>query len=177
MISREEALLILKKEGCDEKVILHCALVSDVAVELAEKNIKMGRDVDIKLVEIGALLHDLGRAKTHSMEHGVIGAKLAEKYDLDESVIEIIKKHIGAGITKEEAVYFDLPDGDYIPRTWEEKIVAHADNMVKGSKRITLKKRNKLLKEFGVDKEIRDRIKALAYEVDPDLLECEESES
>lgn len=167
MISKEEAVRILKEEGCEDKVIQHCLLVSETAVRLAEKNKAMGRDVDVALTEIGGLFHDLGRAQTHGMDHAVIGVKLAEKHGIEKPVLEIIKKHIGAGITPEEAAYFGLPEDDYIPRTWEEKIVAHADNMVKGTKVITLKKRNSLLKENGADKELRQRIKELAYEVDP----------
>ena len=166
MISRERALWILKEEGCDDKVIQHCITVSDEAVRLALQNKKAGRDVDVALVEIGGLLHDLGRAKTHGLDHAVVGVRLAEKHGVEKPVLEIIKKHIGAGITPEEAEFFGLPDDDYIPRTWEEKIVAHADNMVKGCTVITLKKRNKILKENGSDKEIRKRIKDLAHEVE-----------
>ncbi|MDR0768276.1 MAG: HDIG domain-containing protein, partial [Methanosarcinales archaeon] len=118
--------------------------------------------------EIGGLLHDLGRSKTHDMTHGLIGMKLAEKHGVEKPVLEIIKKHIGAGITREEAAEFGLPDDDYIPRTWEEKIVAHADNLVKGKKTITLEKRNKLLTENGTDDEIRKRVNELADEVDPE---------
>lgn len=177
MISREEAIQILKAEGCEEKVIQHCITVSDEAVRIAKMNVERGRDVDISLVEIGALLHDLGRAQTHGMDHGVVGAALAEKYGIEKPVLEIIKKHIGAGITPEEADYFGLPDGNYIPETWEEKIVAHADNMVKGCKIITLNKRDKLLKENGADDEIRKRVNDLAYEVDPEgAILCEKGE-
>ncbi|WNY28646.1 hypothetical protein MmiEs2_08460 [Methanimicrococcus stummii] len=168
MISREEALQILKDEGCDEKVIRHCITVSDKAVEVAKKNIEIGRDVDISLVEIGGLLHDLGRAKTHDMTHAIVGVKLAKKHDVEESVLEIIKRHIGAGVTKEEAAALGLPDDDYIPRTLEEKIVAHADNLVKGTKVITLEKRNELLEENGADEDIIKRINDLAREIDPD---------
>ncbi|MCL2863256.1 MAG: HDIG domain-containing protein [Methanimicrococcus sp.] len=167
MISKEEAVSILRAEGCDDKVISHCLLVSQVAVKLAEKNKAMGRDVDIALAEIGGILHDLGRARTHDMDHAIIGVTLAEKHGVDKPVLEIIKKHIGAGLTPEEADYFGLPKDDYMPRTWEEKIVAHADNLVKGTQVITLKKRNKILKERGADKEQRQRIKDLANEVDP----------
>lgn len=168
MISRETAIQILKEEGCEEKVIQHCITVSDEAVRIAKINIEMGREVNLELVEIGALLHDLGRAQTHGMDHAVVGAQLAEKHNVEKPVIEIIKKHIGAGITPEEADYFELPDDDYIPRTWEEKIVAHADNMVKGTKIITLKKRMKLLKENEADDEMCERIYNLAHEVDPE---------
>ncbi|WNY26734.1 HDIG domain-containing metalloprotein [Methanolapillus ohkumae] len=166
MISREKALQILKEEGCEEKVIAHCCVVSEVAVCLARKNIEAGRDVNVEFVEIGGLLHDLGRARSHGMDHAVIGAELAQKYNLDDAILKIIKKHIGAGLTPEEANYFGLPADDYMPRTWEEKIVAHADNIVKGDEVISLKKRLKILKERGVDKESRKRVKELAHEVD-----------
>ncbi|WNY22843.1 hypothetical protein MmiHf6_01280 [Methanimicrococcus hongohii] len=168
MTSREEALQILKDEGCEDKVIQHCITVADKAMEIAKKNVAKGRDVDLHLVEIGGLLHDLGRAKNHDMTHAVVGVELAKKHGVEKPVLEIIKKHIGAGITREEAAYFGLPDDDYIPRTWEEKIVAHADNLVKGTKVITLEKRNKILTETGADEEIRERINKLAHEVDPD---------
>ncbi|MDR2943918.1 MAG: HDIG domain-containing protein [Methanosarcinales archaeon] len=169
MISREEALQILKDEGCAENVILHCITVADAALEIAQRNIENSRDVDLRLVEIGGLLHDLGRAKTHGIDHAVVGVELAKKHGVEKPVLEIIKKHIGAGITNEEAAYFGLPEDDYFPRTREEKIVAHADNMVKGSKVITLKKRKKLLKENGADDEIIERVNTLAREVDPEM--------
>ena len=168
MISKEEAVQILKDEGCAEKIIQHCLTVADEAVRLAKKNKAAGRKVDIGLVEIGAILHDLGRAETHGMDHAVVGVRLAKKHNVEKPILEIIKKHIGAGITPEEADFFGLPDDDYIPRTLEEKIVAHADNMVKGTKIITLKRRNEILKENGADKDIRKRINKLAHEVAPD---------
>ncbi|MDV0446539.1 Ribonuclease Y [Methanosarcinaceae archaeon Ag5] len=166
MISRDEAIQILKEEGCDDKVIEHCVTVADEAVRIARENAAAGMDVDIELVEIGALLHDLGRAQSHDIDHAVLGMELAKKHNLDERVISIIKKHVGAGLTCEEAHMFGLPDDDYMPRTLEEKIVAHADNIVKGTKVITLKKRIKIMKERGLDKESRQRVKELAYEVD-----------
>lgn len=166
MISREDAVRILIEEGCEEKVIRHCITVADLALEIARCHIEAGHNVNLYWVEIGGLLHDLGRAHTHGMDHAVVGVALAQKHGIEKPVLEIIKKHIGAGVTPEEAAYFGLPDDDYIPRTWEEKIVAHADNRVKGCKIITMKKRNKILEENGADAEIRKRINDLANEVE-----------
>ena len=44
------------------------------------------------------------------------------------------KRHIGAGIDRKEAKRLKLPAGDYTPKTLEEKIIAHADNTIDGSK-------------------------------------------
>ena len=84
----------------------------------------------MSLVHAGALLHDIGRSEDHSIMHAVIGSKIAEKLGIPVEVREIIRRHTGAGLDAEDVKEFGLPTGDYIPRTVEEKIVAHADNMV-----------------------------------------------
>ena len=126
----EKCIKILKQNGCSEKVINHCIAVRDVAVKIAKK-----AKADINLVEVGALLHDIGRARTHGIRHGVEGVKIAEKLDLPVSIIHIIERHLGAGIPKLEAEKLGLPSKDYIPITLEEKIVCHADNMIENCKR------------------------------------------
>jgi HD superfamily phosphodiesterase len=50
----------------------------------------------------------------------------------------MISTHIAAGLTKDEANALGLPDGNYMPETIEEKIVCHADNLVRGDKLTTL---------------------------------------
>lgn len=90
----------------------------------------IGCKADVDLVSAGAMLHDLGRAEEHGMSHAVVGARLAEERGLDQRLVEIIRRHIGAGLDEQEVREMGLPPGDYIPRSLEEKIVAHADNLV-----------------------------------------------
>jgi uncharacterized protein (TIGR00295 family) len=85
---------------------------------------------NIQLVEAGALLHDIGRSKTQGIMHGVEGAKIATELGLPVSIVNIIERHLGAGIPLEESATLGLPLKDYIPITLEEKIVAHADNLI-----------------------------------------------
>ena len=59
--------------------------------------------IDIDAVFVGALLHDIGRSKTHGIGHAVAGARIALENGLDEKLVKIIERHIGAGIPKEEA--------------------------------------------------------------------------
>ena len=80
--NREQALGLLRKYKCSPQVISHCLAVADLAVETAGKLEEKGHKIDIDLVEAGALLHDLGRSKTHGVDHGVVGAKLAESAGL-----------------------------------------------------------------------------------------------
>jgi uncharacterized protein (TIGR00295 family) len=128
--SKDECIKILRENGCSEDVICHCKAVRDIAVRLAEK---VGADVD--LVEIGALLHDIGRSETHGILHGVKGAKIAKKLGLPDNVVNIIERHIGAGLSADEAMKLGLPKKDYIPQTLEEKIVCHADSLVDNCKK------------------------------------------
>lgn len=90
----------------------------------------IGCEADIDLVSAGAMLHDLGRAEEHGMSHAVVGVRLAEARGLDRRIVEIIRRHIGAGLDEQDVQDMGLPPGDYIPRTLEQKIVAHADNLV-----------------------------------------------
>ena len=95
-------------------------------------------NADKDLIRKGALLHDIGRSKTHGIEHAIEGVKIAEKYGYSQDVLNIIERHIGAGITAEEAEKLGLPKKSYVPQTLEEKIVAHADNLISGSKEVDI---------------------------------------
>ena len=121
----DQCFRLLREAGCSDEVINHCEAVRKVAVRIAEK-----AHANIQLVEAGALLHDIGRSKTQGVMHGVEGAKIATEFGLPLSIVNIIERHLGAGIPMEEAAMLGLPPKDYMPLTLEEKIVAHADNLI-----------------------------------------------
>ncbi len=129
-MTEEEICEILTRVGCDTHVQEHILAVRKLALEIAD-SLKV--PVDRDLVEKGAVYHDIGRAKTHGIQHAVLGAEMAKEMGLDDRVVRIVERHIGAGISKEEAKELGLPEKDYIPETLEEKIVAYADNLINGS--------------------------------------------
>jgi uncharacterized protein len=114
--------------------------VAEVAVEIAKACEENGLKVDLDLVETGALLHDIGRAKTHSVHHAVIGAEIAKSLGLPEPVILIIKRHVGGGITTKEAKKLGWPRDIYTPQTLEEKIVCYADKLIEGAQRVPIER-------------------------------------
>ena len=130
--SEEEAIALHRKSGSNEHIVSHCQAVSRVARSLAEEFERRGHPVDVDAVTAGALLHDIGRSRTQTVSHGVEGAAIVEREGVDRKVAEMIQKHVGAGISPEEAKKLGLPDLDYIPRTLEERIVCFADKMVDG---------------------------------------------
>ena len=127
---KDECLRMLREAGCGQDVIDHCVAVSELAVKIAKRC-----KADVELVTVGGLLHDLGRCKTHAIGHAVEGARLARELELPKSIASIIERHVGAGISPDEAVRLGLPKKDYAPVTLEEKIVAHADNLMSGTRR------------------------------------------
>ncbi len=89
-------------------------------------------------IQQGALLHDIGRSVTQDVRHASIGADLLRREGWPEPVVLAVERHTGAGIDATEAASLGLPVKDYTPRSLEEKIVAHADNLFSGDKRLTL---------------------------------------
>jgi len=124
---------ILKQEKCPQWVIDHSIAVCHKAMEIS-KNF----DVDEDLIKKGSLLHDIGRSKTNGIDHAIVGSKLAIKHGYGKDVASIIEKHIGSGISKEEAIVLGLPKKDYFPITLEEKIVSHSDNLFNGSEEVDI---------------------------------------
>jgi len=125
---------ILKSLNCPDHLIKHCKAVCKKALKLSSNF----DDVDIELVKTGALLHDIGRSQTNGVDHAIVGAKILKDLGFSEDVANIALRHIGAGIPKEEAIELGLHPEDYIPLTLEEKIVAHADNLIHWDKEVDL---------------------------------------
>lgn len=166
--TRDECLKILREAGCSEKVINHILIVTDLALKIA----RCFPEVNLELVEAGALLHDLGRSKTHGIDHAVAGGKLALELGLPEEIINIIERHIVAGIQPADAVKLGLPRKDYTPHTLEERIVAHADNLIEDNKRCTIQRTVEILQNKGLP-DVAERVfklhLALSHEAGIDL--------
>ncbi|MBI4844750.1 MAG: HDIG domain-containing protein [Nitrospirae bacterium] len=118
---------ILRAAGVSEDDIKHCVKVAEKALEIAERT---DAKVDMELVGRGALFHDLGKAKTHEIEHGKIGAEMGKALGLPQAITDIMEKHIRGGMTEPEAVGLGLPVKDYTLNRLEERVVIYADRLV-----------------------------------------------
>lgn len=127
-------LELLEREEAPPWVAPHGQAVATLALAIAQRipGVRWG------LVEAGALLHDWGRAKSQGIDHGYQGGLLARHAGLSPALEHIITTHIGAGLTRREARRMGLPEGNYLPRTMEAKIVAAADNLHSGTRRRSL---------------------------------------
>jgi len=158
----QSAIDLLRKVNCPQNLIAHCIAVAELASEMAERC-----GADGELVLIGALLHDIGYVRSHGIKHAVVGAEIARELGLDGRIIDIIERHIGAGIPSDEAEAQGLPKKDYMPKTLEEKIVAHADNLIRHTTRITIDEAiEDVQRELGANHPAIERMKRLHDELD-----------
>ncbi|MBR0472211.1 MAG: TIGR00295 family protein [Methanosphaera sp.] len=137
---------------CTDYIIDHCKVVYERSKDIT----KHYKNIDQDLIKAGCMLHDVGRTITNNIEHAYLGADLLRNLNIDERICLITERHIGAGITREEAKQLGLPDRNYIPETLEEKIVAHADNLVHGITKVDLdfvinKWNNKNMKQESIN--------------------------
>ena len=132
--SEKEALALHRKYGSNDIMIKHCLKVAEVASLLAEGLRLAGHTLDAEAVDAGALLHDIGRNRTQTVRHGLEGAKLLRDEEVDDKVVQIVKRHVGAGISAEEAKLLGLPEDDYVPRSLEELTVCFADKLIGSDK-------------------------------------------
>lgn len=165
MISAEEALQILNEEGCSLEVIRHSRAVAEKSVEIAQKIFENGHEVNVNLVEVGAILHDVGRSRTHGISHGVEGAHILRDRGL-EDFAPFAENHLGAGISREESRKIDIPIGGYMPESLEEKIVTYGDNLIQGDEVVTFEEAVEEFKEeLGPDHPSLERFSELHEEL------------
>ena len=123
-------------------LLLHSTQVCKKALAIAASS---DVELDLEVVRVGAMLHDIGIGHCHApgilcegdanyIEHGTLGAAMLRQYgemhDLDlEKYALICEHHTGSGITAAEVAAQKLPLAvkDYLPVTNEEKLITLAD--------------------------------------------------
>ena len=148
------------------KILLHHGrLVKNKALEIAE-HFTLDK-IDLKFIEEAAILHDIGIFFVNAPEigcygdkpyiaHGYLGREVLEKEGLPKHALAA-ERHTGMGIHKEEIINLPLPYRDFIPISWEEKILCYADkfyskNPERKYPELTLKEIEKHLREIGEEK-------------------------
>lgn len=159
MLTPEDCLGLLEEAGCSADVREHAAAVLDLALEMARRT-----NVDEDVVAAGALLHDVGRGFTHDPDHVPRGVEFLREAGVDERVVACVARHMGAGITDEEADELGWPEGTWAPQRMEEKIVCHADNLTAGARYRSLEAVLDDLEDKGLD-HVVPRMRRLHYEL------------
>ena len=146
----------------------HSLKVAEKALEIAEKI--NDKDIDKDLIEIGGILHDIGRSKTHDFKHGIIGADILKERGFSKRLSRICETHMLGGLDNEDAKQVGLPEGDYMPLTLEEKIICLADKYIAGTKDVSIEQRfEKWFSKYGKTQiliKAKERIDAIQKEIE-----------
>lgn len=126
----ENALRLLEDSFGNNRIARHCRATAKKAVEIAEKIKANGRDVDVEFVRVGALLHDIGRSRTHDIVHNYEGGRMLREMGFG-SLAKAVERH-GGNI-------FDAIKPDDM--TLEEKIVYLADKLTEEDRYVSLDER------------------------------------
>ena len=140
MVSYDDALVLLHRYGGDAAWMRHCKAVSCVAARVgALMPPKYG--LDLEYLRVGALLHDIGRYKTHDpIMHGVEGYRLLTSLGHHREAF-ICASHVLCGMPRTEASRFGLPDRDFLPHSMEQRLVPMIDSLVEFDRPTTLDQR------------------------------------
>ena len=137
MLTYENALKILSRYGKESEWTRHCIAVANVATA-SSFALEGKTKLDTEFIRSAALLHDIGRYATHDpILHGVEGYKLLTKLKHHKEAF-VCASHILYGLNSREAVQYGLPAKDFIPISFEEKLIPLIDFMVEFDKPTTL---------------------------------------
>jgi uncharacterized protein len=126
-LSETEALEILKEQDFTGIIQFHCQKVSDISCYLGTLLLPLFPDIDMNILKIGGLLHDIGRKWSSNDDHRELGAKWIKDQGFYQKYADVALRHTR---------YWEfIPQ--YQPRTIEEYIVCWAD---KATKRVFLDK-------------------------------------
>tara|TARA_Y100000310_G_scaffold329780_1_gene400258 strand:+ start:3646 stop:4194 length:549 start_codon:yes stop_codon:yes gene_type:complete len=173
-MQEKEAVAILKKYAPNPKtfqvILQHGKAVQQVAVIIAQDIKRRRHKVDLQLVKMGCLLHDMGHfwyppKHPDVIRHGLKAAQILKKEGFPK-LAKIAERHIGVGISKQDIIKgkLNLPKRDMLPKTIEEKIIAYADNMIHGDRISTVRELSNMFKKFN--KDVRERAKNLHNEIE-----------
>ena len=115
----------------------HSGQVCRRALDIARRHPEL--HADLRLVEAGAMLHDIGIYLTHApgihcqgsapyLMHGSLGARIL-RAEGHEALARICERHTGTGLRAADirTLGLPLPAVDLLPETPEERIICYAD--------------------------------------------------
>lgn len=164
MLSREESEQILSKYGQNADWTKHCIAVARAAEKVGHI-LEKSWSINCTILWSAALLHDIGRYKTHDpLQHGVEGYKLLFKLGHEQEAY-VCASHILYGLNASDANQLGLPNQDFIPQTIEEKLIPLIDYLIEFDQPTTLTDRfSSLRKRNGENTFFLNRLE-YAYEI------------
>ena len=134
-MSKEDALALLQELGLPTHIIQHSIAVAEKAVKITRRIQAADHEVNVEVVELGALLHDIGRVRAHGIPHAEYGGEIIRTHGFSDAVARIAETH---------------SLNDLLPEAVEEKIVCYCDKTIKGTQPMSVTARFDLwIRRYG----------------------------
>ena len=150
-MEREECIALLREEGVPDHIIHHSRVVAEVSVFIGRRLMEAGHPLDLRLIEAGALLHDVAKHRSIAGggDHALMGAELLRGLGQRE-LAEIVRYHVR------------LPEGWDLARIHEISVVHYGDKRVKHTQVVSLEERfDDILQRYGRDEATRSLLNRL----------------
>jgi len=118
---RDQAVQLLESLGLPDGIVTHSMGVARVAAEAARLVSAAGVPLDVRLVEVAALLHDIDKPETRDRagQHGVVAAERLSEMGFPELAAPVASHPVTC-----------LLDDRCFPRGWPSVLVSIADRHV-----------------------------------------------
>lgn len=120
--TRAQCLALFDRFKLPSQKKIHVETVTELALFLGKKLIVRGQNIDLKLLEAAALLHDIDKAipKLPGERHPDTGVRVLKELGMPEVAL-VVSRHSLHHILNPATA----------PKSWEEKLVYLADKMTK----------------------------------------------
>ncbi|MEA3286045.1 MAG: HDIG domain-containing protein [Candidatus Marinimicrobia bacterium] len=140
MLSQQQSSALLEEYAKGAIWSKHCFAVAQAALRVGSV-LNEFRSIDLEFLWSAALLHDIGRYRTHDpIKHGVEGYHLLTKLGHHQEAF-VCASHILFGLDAAEAELAGLPARDFIPNSIEEQLIPLVDFMIEFDEPTTLDER------------------------------------
>ncbi len=135
--SENEARELLNKYHVPKSIIEHSEEVRKNSIIIGTQILAAGNPVDLALLEVGGLLHDIGRWR-YCKENGYSSDQDFHEYETGRLLEELgyaafgdmLQRHPLGGLTPEETAILGFPEPiDLMPKTLDIKIICIADKI------------------------------------------------
>ncbi len=117
----------------------HGEAVCKMSLDLANRLMQDGYDIDVEFLAEAAVLHDIGIVAVNAPRigcygrlpyvwHGIMGKRILETCGMPRHA-RVCARHVGAGLLAKDVARISppMPMVDMLPETLEEKIICYAD--------------------------------------------------
>lgn len=146
--SENEAIAMIKKYNAGEhldSLLAHSKAVASFAKDVAKRLEKKGIKIDVQLVFMAGLLHDIGKNRMPGPCHSIASGEILRENGYEELAIVVEKHGLSKECLEEQGKIKEAKN--FLPKTIEERVLCFADSHFEIDKKIKWQERIPLIRK------------------------------